>query len=831
MADRVVLHVGTPKSGTTFVQTILWRNRDALHAQGVLLPGRTMFDGNRAAVAVRGRHRPNPRTGTPAATWQAMQADIAEWPGTAVVSNEWFSLAPAERVEQTVRSLGPERVHVVVTARPFVPLVPAAWQETLKLGNASSLTDFVPALDDTDEAQRWTWLRLDPAEVLARWGDLLPPEHVHVVTVPPGADRSLLWQRFATASGVDPDWCDTSVAVPNESLGAESARLLQRIGPDLRAGVDADDAHWSEPYRWIRRYVAHEVLVPRGGSRIVLRADEVQQVLRRGRASVEAMRTRGYDVVGDLDDLLAEDQPAGGKHPDDVTTDEVLEAAGALAGKLLGRVRHQAARPGRAGKPWDDAAGAAPEEEAHVTEPTRPANPGDDPGKDRAQVPARVLARGFEQGTRLVRTLRRTDPTPSKQYVGFLLYRLDGSGGVARTVINLANWLADTHDVELIGLYRRQDEMSFDIDPRITVTHLYDARLPPTVRKHRGLYLPRHHPKRNSVASWLDRLPSRVAPDERETEMSRWTDHILRDKLQSLPAGVLISTRPSLHLAASRLAPRRVITVAQEHLNFENRSAGALGFESYREAYRNLDCVAVLTQADARDYANLLGDEGAHVTAIPNAVPWSGQADPSSLDAKIVIAGGRLTRQKGFDRLLEAYVPIAEAYPDWELHIYGRGQLLRDLRQQAIRLGIADKALLKGHTDDFRGKLHGAGVYAMTSRYEGFPMVLVEAMSQGLPMVSMDCPRGPAEIIRDGENGRLVGDGDVKAFSEALLDVLGDDAARRRMGAESAGGAGQFDIDVVGKRWEALFDQLLERRRSAGAGDGAGASSSRVDRG
>lgn len=198
MAGRVLLHIGAPKAGTTFLQTILWKNRESLGAQGLLVPGKRRFDFNLAARSVTtkipdtgsGKRRP------PAiAAWEAIVDETLQWPGDVVISNEWFAPASREQAERAISHWGLDQVHIVFTARAFVYQVPAAWQEKLKLGEGQSLADFTAGLDSGD--QRWSWRTLDPADVLSRWGRMLPAEHVHVVTVPPrGSERELLWEAL-----------------------------------------------------------------------------------------------------------------------------------------------------------------------------------------------------------------------------------------------------------------------------------------------------------------------------------------------------------------------------------------------------------------------------------------------------------------------------------------------------------------------------------------------------------------------------------------------------------------------------------------------------------
>lgn len=337
MADRVFLHVGAPKSGTTFLQTILWDNRERLREAGVLIPGRQLFDHNRASIAVRSNGAAE------GDAWPRMLEEIRHWQGAAIISNEWLSVSSARAAADAVEDLAPSSVHVVFTARDFVQQVPAAWQESLKSGSAMSLDDFVLALNGTGaKAGRWSWDALDPLLVLERWGRVVPTTQVHLITVPrTGSDPQLLWRRFAAVCGIDADHCELSVARANDALSAEAAALLQRLGPELRQVIGADSNHWSEHYRWIRNYVGHELLVPRAGSRIALRDTQAKELRERALDTVSTLVASGYDVVGDLDELIAPEAPPRGKHPNEVTDAELLALALPVMVAMFERLRRE----------------------------------------------------------------------------------------------------------------------------------------------------------------------------------------------------------------------------------------------------------------------------------------------------------------------------------------------------------------------------------------------------------------------------------------------------------------------------------------------------------
>lgn len=407
-----------------------------------------------------------------------------------------------------------------------------------------------------------------------------------------------------------------------------------------------------------------------------------------------------------------------------------------------------------------------------------------------------ALARGSRRGRQ-----------PATRKVYFLAVTIDGVAGVPRTVLTLAAALAERHEVEVISVYRRRDEPNYRVDPRVKVTYLYDQRRPDTAQ---GWVRARGDARRSRLKGGLDARPSAFFPPEKE--LSALSDALLVRHLPRLEPGVLISVRPALHAAVAELAPAHLLTIAQDHLNFPIRMRNPKVAALMGTVTRRLDSLAALTLADAEDYRREFPDARALITSIPNAASWPPVEAPPPLDRKVVVSGGRLERRKGFHRLIEAYAPVARKHPDWQLHIYGKGPEEAKLAALVQRLGLGEQVVLKGFAADFRAALSEASVYAMASLYEGFPMVLPEAMSRGLPLVSYDCPRGPAEIIDDGRNGRLVPDGDRDALGAALLQLVEDPELRRRMGAAALEDVKQYGVDAIAARWEDLFAELLRRR-------------------
>ena len=220
---------------------------------------------------------------------------------------------------------------------------------------------------------------------------------------------------------------------------------------------------------------------------------------------------------------------------------------------------------------------------------------------------------------------------------------------------------------------------------------------------------------------------------------------------------------------------------------------------------RKFDRFVVLTHEDAEDWAGF-----DNLSVIPNAAMrlsdrWS------DCSAKRVIAVGRLDYQKGFDRLIDAWSLVMRKHPelrDWRLDIFGQGEWREMLERKIADAGLGANAAVNAPTSNIAGEYCGSSLLVMSSNYEGFPMVMIEGMGAGLPVVSFDFKCGPRDIIEDGVNGLLVGNGDVEGLAEAMAKVMADDDMRRRMGLEARKVTERFSEEAVMKMWMDLFEGL-----------------------
>lgn len=220
---------------------------------------------------------------------------------------------------------------------------------------------------------------------------------------------------------------------------------------------------------------------------------------------------------------------------------------------------------------------------------------------------------------------------------------------------------------------------------------------------------------------------------------------------------------------------------------------------------RKFDRFVVLTEEDKAYWGNL-----SNIMVIPNAISGI-PAGTALLANKRVIAVGRYTYQKGFERLVDAWHLLASRFPDWNLVIIGDGEE-RPLLEQRIRsYGLERQVTLTRPTQEIGKVYQEASILASSSRYEGLPMVLLEAQAFGLPIVAFQCKCGPKDIVSDGMNGYLVPEGDTAGMAQRLEILMKDEALRKRMGLKAKESALRFNEEVIMKKWMYTFQTLKER--------------------
>ena len=346
------------------------------------------------------------------------------------------------------------------------------------------------------------------------------------------------------------------------------------------------------------------------------------------------------------------------------------------------------------------------------------------------------------------------------------------AGGAARVLSTLANHFAGLPGHE-VGVISHRAKSGYAFDPRVERLALFEDR---EVRSELS----------NKLARRIIYLP-------------RLSSALRRMK----PDAVMVLLRGMNWRLILLCRVLRIRVVATEHIN-HMAERGFFSWIERRLVYRLASSLVVLTEFDRYFYSQYIAD----VRRIPNPLSLLPVAEVPLQQQPVILAMGGMDRwwQKGFDNLLRIYSRISARYPQWRLKIVGPGETGRKyLESMCSELGIAERVEFSGFTTQVAQELQGASIFALTSRFEGFSMVLLEAMSQGCCCLSFDCKAGPSELLSDGFSGALVADQDCDEFAERLAKLIESPASRRQLSQNAIAESRRYDLERIGKAWESVL--------------------------
>ncbi|MFC4035462.1 glycosyltransferase family 4 protein [Streptomyces polygonati] len=381
---------------------------------------------------------------------------------------------------------------------------------------------------------------------------------------------------------------------------------------------------------------------------------------------------------------------------------------------------------------------------------------------------------------------------PAARDILFVANEVNELGGVARWQAQMAGlFAARGHRVTVIGIAPPEVPMDLGADAPFEAVTLYDVR-PPARWRPKSL-LARANPG------------ARRQESAREKGVRRATGRLSELFRAAGPGAVIIVTQvwAMEWVALADTAGHPVIGMSHESYEYSRQSSRFQRVERY---YRDVDRLVLLTQEDADLWA---GRGLNNVGSMPNPLPMMPEV-PSPRTEKVVASVGRLSHQKGIDMLLDAWAEAAPRVPGWRLRITGAGELEGSLKRQCAELGLDDSVEWAGQTADVPGALRAASVFVQSSRGEGFPLALLEAMACGLPCVAFDCAPGVHEIIEDGVDGLLARPGNTSELARQLVRLMNDGEERDRMGELARRSVQRYTPESIARRWEDLF-AFLER--------------------
>ena len=359
--------------------------------------------------------------------------------------------------------------------------------------------------------------------------------------------------------------------------------------------------------------------------------------------------------------------------------------------------------------------------------------------------------------------------------------------GIERVLIGKANYFADVmeYDVTIVLTDGEGLPLPYNLSPRVHVQQLNIGFYQAKAKTRLGL-LWIYRKKIQQYRKQLTALLMQLKPDVTVTLLRRELNFLCNIKDGSRKIGELHLNRQ--HIRQVDFGPYRLRSWLTK-----------CWMKLFIRQVRKLDTFVVLTKEDAAQWSELQ-----NVVVIPNKLSFLSD-EVSTLQHKTVVAVGRYAWQKGFDRLIRIWSKVASSHPDWQLCIYGRGD--RKPYQQIVdALGLQNSVHLYPYTNYVQGVYLQSSIFALTSRYEGFGLVLSEAMQMGLPCVSFACPCGPKDIITEGVDGFLIPNNDESSFAEKLSLLMDDEPLRKRLGNAARSSSFRYEEKQVMQQWMQVFE-------------------------
>lgn len=360
--------------------------------------------------------------------------------------------------------------------------------------------------------------------------------------------------------------------------------------------------------------------------------------------------------------------------------------------------------------------------------------------------------------------------------IDFITSSLKG-GGAERVLVLMANSLAKNkkNEMSVITLYKGKE--AYDLDPSVKRVQLKLNKLIPNHTLSSIVNLVKHYKNKS------DR-PDVIVSFSTTTNFVT----IIVAKLFSIK---IIGQEHISHMGSGE-NKRLIIDITRRHL------------------YRKADLITVLTSFDEPYYKK----HGAEVYVMPNPCSFKPITENSHKREKTILAVGSLNRyhHKGFDTLINLIVPIFKAHPDWKIKIAGSGDDgLKYLTELAEKNNILDKIIFTGFITNISELMYESSIFILSSRYEGLPMVLLEALSQGMACISFDCLTGPSDIINNNENGLLIEDQNIEKMQQGLSNLIDNEEFRENLANNGIKSLDKFNISTITKQYEVLFNKLVSK--------------------
>ncbi len=388
-----------------------------------------------------------------------------------------------------------------------------------------------------------------------------------------------------------------------------------------------------------------------------------------------------------------------------------------------------------------------------------------------------------------------------------------GYGGVEKSITALANILCEKYQVEIICIYKLYDKPAFTIDDRVKVTYLIDSNLPVRVASYKTLLFHGHFIKltKKLTKDYFSKLKffSFIKDAVAGVFMYPKRFSVMKKAINKSDADIMVSTRTFLNDWLSVYGNQDMIKIGWEHNHHHNNEKYVIDVV---RSCKNLDYFVLVSKDLTKYYSKKLRKYKCECIYIPNMLDNIPKR-LAPLDENRIISVGRLSQEKGYMDLLKIFNQLSKKHKNWHLDIIGDGPERDKLEEYIKTKELQEKVTLHGFRDkDYIDKmLHQASLYVMTSYTESFGIVLLEAMSHGIPCVAFSSAEGAKEIISSGKNGYLIKNRNATAMIKKIEDLMKKDDIRKQMGKDARKSIKQYTKEVVKEDWYNLLEKKVQR--------------------
>lgn len=387
-----------------------------------------------------------------------------------------------------------------------------------------------------------------------------------------------------------------------------------------------------------------------------------------------------------------------------------------------------------------------------------------------------------------------------------------GYGGVEKSIAALANILCEKYKVEIICIYKLYEKPAFAIDERIKITYLIDSNLPVRLASYKTLLFHGHILKlmKKLTKDYFSKLKiiSFIKDGIAGIFMYPKRFSVMKKAILESDADITISTRTFLNEWLAVYGGSDVVKIGWEHNHHHNNEKYAVDVV---RSSKNLDYFVLVSKDLKKYYAKKLRKYKCECIYIPNMLDNIPRR-LASLETTNLISVGRLSAEKGYIDLLKIFKQLSKKHPTWHLDIIGDGPEREKLEEYIKTRELQDKITLHGfRSKDYIDKmLHQSSLYIMTSFTESFGIVLLEAMSHGIPCIAFSSAEGAREIITSGKNGYLIKNRNPKAMIKKIEDLMKKEEIRKQMGKEARKSIKQYTKEVVQEDWYKLLEKKVK---------------------